>query len=278
MRKTSLLVILLFNIVMLAHAQILKVNVCIQEQSEWCWAGVSQCVLDYYGTSVKQCEIADYTRSVSTWHNFGPTSCCKVPGGLCNYWNYNWGYSGSIQDILTNFAFVGNYGVAVLSLSLLNAEILKNRPPIIRWKWGETNDGHFIVAYGVEGQTVYYMDPWFGEGAKFADYDWIEESNTHTWTHTNVMTVSPSTSTGKDVIVKTSQTIIFPNPSNTGIFQIENLSNSTTQYRLYTIDGKLQQEGVFNNNSESLSVSQKGIYILKLIGKNVFETHKLIVK
>ena len=36
-------------------AQILLVPEIIQEQNQWCWAGVSKCVLDYYGSSVQQC-------------------------------------------------------------------------------------------------------------------------------------------------------------------------------------------------------------------------------
>src|SRR5512140_1901508 len=99
--------ILLLNISLLVlidlKGQILPVTLVIQEQNQWCWAAVSKCALDYYGHSVSQCAIAEYTRTTATWHDFGKQKCCDFPTGNCNYWNYDWGYSGSISDILKHF-------------------------------------------------------------------------------------------------------------------------------------------------------------------------------
>ncbi|MCL2073112.1 MAG: chitobiase/beta-hexosaminidase C-terminal domain-containing protein [Marinilabiliaceae bacterium] len=187
MKKKILTLVLLMSLLMTNNAQILPVKVCIQEQDQWCWAGVSQCVLDYYGCEVEQCEIADYARTVITWHNFGSVPCCDLPYGPCNYWNYNWGYPGSIQDILVNFAELNNYGIgSYLSHQSVIQELNENRLFIIRWGW-TYGGGHFVVGHGIEDQTLYYMDPWFGEGAKFADYNWVVNSSDHSWTHTNAI-------------------------------------------------------------------------------------------
>ena len=86
---------------------ILSVPEIQQEQDQWCWSGVSKCVLDYYGVFVDQCNIAEYARSQNN-SLFGTTNCCDDPEE-CNSWNWNWGYGGSIEDILSYFGNVITY-------------------------------------------------------------------------------------------------------------------------------------------------------------------------
>jgi fibronectin type 3 domain-containing protein len=182
-----------------AAASVLPAPFVQQEQSQWCWVGVSDCVLGYYGTTLDQCTIAEWTREQATWHDFGPSDCCVDPTQGCNYWNYNWGYAGSIQDILQHWG-VDNYGIGPLSLDEIGTQIAAGHPFIIRWGW-TTGGGHFVTGHGVEGSMVSYMDPWPGEGFKTGTYDWVVygggASGTHTWTHTNVITtdvaISPPT-------------------------------------------------------------------------------------
>ncbi len=173
----------------IALSTILDVPVVIQEQSQWCWAGVSAAVIRAKGTPIEQCTIAEYARVRATWHDFGSVDCCEDPSQGCNYWNYAWGANGSIQDILSHWG-INNYGIgAALTLSTVESEINANRPFVIRWGW-DSGGGHFVVGYGVVGSTLYYMNPWFGEGAKMADYAWVVSGSSHTWTHTNVLTTS----------------------------------------------------------------------------------------
>jgi hypothetical protein len=172
-------------------AQVLNVDQITQEQNQWCWVGVSKCVLDYYNHPVQQCAIAEYTRSVATWHDFGSVNCCTLPDTNCNYWNYNWGYAGSIQDILIHFGNVQNSGIsAALTINQITTEISNCRPFIIRWQW-TSGGGHFLVGQGIDTGRVYYMNPWPGIGYSFADYDWMVSSSDHTWTHTNVLSTDP---------------------------------------------------------------------------------------
>jgi hypothetical protein len=170
-----------------AQPTILNVPTVIQEQDQWCWAAVSTSVIQAAGTDVEQCTIAEYARVRATWHNFGSVDCCEDASQGCNYWNYNWGYDGSIQDILSHWG-LSNYGYAdALSLDVVQQEIDAARPFIVRWGW-TSGGGHFVVGYGVDGSQLYYVNPWPGEGARIADYDWVVSGSNHTWTHTNILT------------------------------------------------------------------------------------------
>jgi len=172
--------------------RVLNVTQVAQEQDQWCWAGSSRAVLLYYGTDLAQCTIAEYARTRATWHDFGSVNCCTDPTQGCNYWNYNWGADGSIQDILQHWG-VNNHGVsAALSSGEANTQLDTLKPFVIRWGWA-SGGGHFIVGHGLEGNTFYYMDPWPGEGSKQAAYDWVVSDGNHTWTHTNVMDTAPAT-------------------------------------------------------------------------------------
>lgn len=171
------------------NAQVLNVPLTTQLQDQWCWAASSTAVCNYLGVSITQCEVAEYTRSVAKWHDFGTVNCCQKPSGACNYWNYNWGYPGSIQEILTHWG-LDNYTVGKsLDLPLIKTEIAGGRPFIIRWSTSN-GGGHFVVGHGVKDSTVYYMDPWFGEGLKITSYSNILNNSSHTWTHTNTLSVA----------------------------------------------------------------------------------------
>ncbi|MCU0287090.1 MAG: fibronectin type III domain-containing protein [Acidobacteria bacterium] len=177
-------------------AQLLDVPEVTQEQDQWCWAGSSQCVLIYYGNDLLQCEIAEYTRLHSTFHNFGSVNCCVDPTQGCNYWNYNYDPDeGSIKMILIDMPVtlgnpsIDNYGVArMLTAAEVATEIGAGRPFIMRVCCA----GHFIVGRGYQNGNLYYMDPWFGEGFGYGPYG--SNVNGRTWTHTNIITLNPGPS------------------------------------------------------------------------------------
>jgi hypothetical protein len=165
-----------------ALAKVLPVPVVTQEKDQWCWAGSTKAIINYYGTNVKQCEIAEFVRTHNNWHDFGPVNCCTNADVGCNYWNYLLGGGASVQDILINWGLSNSIWYREMYLSEVNTFITDNRPFIIRWGW-DSGGGHFIVGDGVDGNNLYYMDPWFGEGAKVASYDWVVSGSGHTWTH-----------------------------------------------------------------------------------------------
>ncbi len=155
-RTTFFILFLTINL----FPQYLNVPKVTQEQSQWCWAGSSASVLGYYGNTISQCTIADYARQNATWHNFGSVNCCTNPSGECNYWNYNWGFAGSMQDILIHWG-VNNYGVDyALSIPTVKSELIAKRPFIFRWGW-TSGGGHFLVGHGFSASDSMfsYMNP-----------------------------------------------------------------------------------------------------------------------
>ena len=192
MKIRVFIITLIILINSIAYSQYLRVPQTIQEQDQWCWAATSSCVLNYYGKNIPQCMCAEYTRQVAVWHNFGSIDCCVDPNQGCNYWNYNWGYSGSIEDILSHWGVLSTGVGSWLNLPVCQTEITAGRPFIIRWGW-TGGGGHFLVGHGVivTSSMLYYMDPWFGEGFHLADYSWVVQNSEHTWTHTNKMTTNP---------------------------------------------------------------------------------------
>jgi hypothetical protein len=190
-RVTTILGVLIVAVYLPVTAQVLNVSRITQSQNQWCWAGVSACVLEFYGKKVSQCEIAEFTRTHEQFTDisFGSTNCCTSPAS-CNNWNYNWGGPGSIEDILSHFAGITSSNVgSFISLTEITTLIEANRPFIIRWGW-TAGGGHFIVGHGINGQNISYMNPWPGEGKKIGTYDWIKTAADHTWTHTSTFTVS----------------------------------------------------------------------------------------
>jgi hypothetical protein len=217
------------------NAQVLNVPQVIQEQNQWCWAGCSKCILDYYGFPEQQCDIAEYARTVITWNNFGSVNCCVDPNQGCNYWNYNYGSAGSIQDILVHFGTISNYGTSsALSTSAIASEASLNHPFVIRWGW-YSGGGHFIVGHGISGNNVYYMNPWFGEGLHIGTYSWMNDDSVHVWTHTNVITSAPTAIFENN---SANAAEIFPNPANENftVSVTENLVNA--EFVLCDVSGR----------------------------------------
>ncbi len=200
------------------QAQVLNVPTVEQEQENWCWAGVSKCMLDYYGNTLQQCEIAEYARTTSTYYNYGNTPCCDVPDGACDQYNQIYGYDGSIESILSHFADIESDGVySSLTEAQIQADVANNRTSVMRWGW-TTGGGHFLVVHGYVNGNVYYMDPWFGEGKKIATYNTVKSGNDgsgyHNWTHTLYIT---SDVTVQDTIPCDSPTNLAANVSGTTV-------------------------------------------------------------
>jgi len=257
--KTTWLYIIGFFFVLMSNAQILELPVVTQEETEWCWVGVSKSILDYYGNTVSQCEIAEYARQEITWHDFGDTNCCDDTTQGCNYWNYNWGPSGSIQDILIYFDNIQNYGYAdPLSLAEIVSEIAAGRPFVVRWGW-DFGGGHFVVGHGVNGGDISYMDPWFGEGYHISTYDWLVSGGSHTWTHTNVLTTSLSS---VEIFMEETPLKIYPNPSKS-ILNVT-VSNTIEKVKIFSASGVLVYTDIPKSNRTSIHIDRltSGVYVI----------------
>jgi len=257
---------------------ILNIPTVIQEQNQWCWAGSTKSVMDYYGTSYQQCQIAEFTRTVAVWHNFGASDCCVNPSAGCNYWNYNWGNAGSMEDILNTMASISSYGSGnSLSMSQVTTEISAGRPFIIRWGW-TSGGGHFIVGKGFDvSNNIYYMNPWPGEGAKVSTYSWMLNDGNHTWTHTNVLTTNPPIGTNIKLQANENGFTVFPNPAH-DLITIRAKNEVDGNVCLFNLNGKLIFEQHFNTATEiSTANLARGVYLLKIVSGDNSYYKKIIL-
>ena len=164
----------------------------IQEQSLWCWVASSTAVINYYNNEgVQQCEVAEYTRTVSQpmTEDLGDVDCCVSADFGCNATGYIFFYPGSIEDILHNWTIESRRVHQPISLAQTAVEISLEQPFVLMWRW-YVGGGHFLVMNGIDGDLVHYMDPWFGEGHHVALYDWVVDDGIHEWTDTLTTTLS----------------------------------------------------------------------------------------
>ncbi len=160
-----------------AWATVLNVPQRYQEQDQWCWAGTSQAVLEYYHLFKTQTEIAQYGTEGQ------------------NTWNWLWGSStnptrNGIDLILDHFAHLATTKFAsYISQQDTQAQIYLRRPFFIRWGW-DSGGGHFVVTKGIDGNMVYLMDPWYGPTLN--TYSWVVSGSSHTWTHTLTLNSTPA--------------------------------------------------------------------------------------
>jgi hypothetical protein len=169
-----------------------------QEHSEWCWAGSSQSVLEYYGAILDQCTIANFAS--------GKTTCCTPSGfsdhdgdlNYCNCPNNMWGSSawgvsnGSSQGVLAHWGVNSNVVYSYLSQTTVVNEINAGRPFLMRFGW-YGGGGHALDGFGYDndGQYLHYMDPWPGHGYTLSLYSWVVSAyHDHDWTHTLQITTN----------------------------------------------------------------------------------------
>ncbi|MCX6354109.1 MAG: C39 family peptidase, partial [Candidatus Aureabacteria bacterium] len=207
MRKSIIVIRFIFALAFLmtgsaaVFATTLNVPQKVQERSNWCWAGCSQAILEYYGTIVTQTDIAAY----------------GTPGSD-NEWNWLYGESSNptrrgIDLILNHFASIGSTPYErCLTQSEVGTEINAGRPPVIRWGW-DSGGGHFVVGRGIDGDTMYLMDPWYGPTVN--TYSWVVRGGTHTWTHSLPLTSNPPSRTPTETPTITSTPTRTPAPTDT---------------------------------------------------------------
>ncbi|BBM88097.1 papain-like cysteine protease family protein [Candidatus Uabimicrobium amorphum] len=151
-----------------ATRQVLNLPQRYQKYNQWCWAGCSEAIFNYFGKNVAQERIAQ-----------------EGTRGL-NIWNWLWGvtnnpYRKGIRELLSTWGLRSSGVNSRLSYNALQAEINSGRPVVVRWGW-DNGGGHFVVCKGLSGSTSYVMDPWSGPTVK--SYNWLCRGNGHTWTST----------------------------------------------------------------------------------------------
>jgi hypothetical protein len=272
--KKIFLVLVIFISFEIKSQTVLGLPTTFQIENQWCWSACSNTILKHYGITTTQCQIAEYTRTVATWNNFGTVNCCTTATAGCNYWNYMWGYAGSIQDILNQFGSIGVTNISnTISVSAIQTEINNSRPFVIRWGW-TSGGGHFIVGEGYDASNnIYYMNPWPGEGSKVAAYSWVVNDGVHSWTHTQKMTTNPPLPTSIKELGTIDAVTVYPNPVTDKINISSRFDISLVQ--LFDLAGK-EIYSAKNSNSIDVNNFAKGIYFIKITGED-FSVNKKVV-
>lgn len=136
-----------------AYAQTVRpVSIRIQERTNWCWAAASQSMLDAYGVTVSQTNIASFgtpgSADISNWltgETFNP-------------------HRRGIDRILSNFGQLQNaYVASSISMSECRTEVNSARPFVIAYQWGG-GGGHAFIGTHCDplSNTLTVMDPAFG--------------------------------------------------------------------------------------------------------------------
>ena len=264
-------IILLSMLAAQGRAQILSVPLVAQEQSNWCWAGCSKCILNYYGNTLSQCTIADYTRRTITWGSMGTTDCCTNPHLGCDSTNYEAGHAGSIQDILLHFSHIQSIEqVGPLTQTQITSLIGSNKLFVAFWSW-YSGGGHFVVGNGLVGSNVYFMNPWPGEGHSIATYSHMVNDGNHRWDYSLPITTLPSEIS--EVSTLESQ-FVYPNPSH-GIIHF-GVGATKSNISIYSVSGQCVYNTIIlpgRNAEADLTVQPKGIYIVEYIDENGRKNH-----
>lgn len=150
------------------YAQQLSADVpeIIQEQTNWCWAANTACIVNYYGTNgdIKQCELAN-----KYLQNTGNRCCQNGSSQSCNKPNG----TEQIKQALKEEGEIDtkSYNKA-LSMSQLKKSLTEKRPFIMGWRQPGATVGHVVVGcgYNVEAQTLTQMDPWKNRGMQTNKY------------------------------------------------------------------------------------------------------------
>lgn len=128
-----------------------------QQQTNWCWAGVSTSVSHFYhsGSSWTQCKVVNTALS--------RTDCCGAAASEpCNQ-------DGYLDQALTITGNLVNWTGAVEPVHTVEHQINLNHPLCVRIGWSG-GGGHFIALTGYFDLTFLFLifqfvtvdDPWYG--------------------------------------------------------------------------------------------------------------------
>jgi hypothetical protein len=269
--------VLLITNVTIAQTYLANVKVTKQEQNQWCWSASSKCILDYYGKVTKQCDIAEYTRTLD--NTFGTTPCCTSPTGKCNNPNYLTGNSG-IQGILKHFGPVASVSSnGALAVSKVQSELGAKRPFVIFIQWNG-GGGHFVVGCAYSGSTLTFMDPWQNNGMTTYKYtsgnSIVTNSGNGTWSQTLVMT-TPYVTTGIAQDQTLDAVALYPNPTS-GELTISSDSNLKA-INVYNVTGQLVNSySAISNTNYLLKITTAGLYSVQIITDKGSAYKKVIVQ
>lgn len=168
---------------LLGSARCSGLAVDAQQQTQWCWAAVSNSVSHFYDASStwSQCTVVNA--------ELGQTTCCT--NGSSAACNQSW----YLDRALTRVGRLQSWGAGTLTFATIKSLINGGQPPCARQGWSG-GGGHFMgIACYFEGligalsggsttaQRLRITDPWYGDSV--VDYTVFVSGyqGTGTWTH-----------------------------------------------------------------------------------------------
>jgi len=139
-----------------SKASILPVAHLTQMKSQWCWAAAAQMVLDYYGQSKSQCELANILlgkRTCCFWVNRCNVSCTEA----------------QVAQLYSSLGLSSTHHSTPVSFSTIQSEINANRPIEVGFSWSSSR-GHLAIVRGWEQNT---------------SGDWVRINDPDLWLHQN---------------------------------------------------------------------------------------------
>lgn len=168
-----------------AHAQ--TAPEILQQRSNWCWAAVSESILNAYGVTPTQLAIAEYGTP-------GSTDLATSPDGITNALTsetFN-PHRRGVSLILNHFGNLpSTHRFGTLSMSECVQQSSPRRPFAIAYAWA-TGGGHAVVGTHCDplANTISVMDPLHGN--RILNYANFVSSSLGNWTET--LTVAPPSS------------------------------------------------------------------------------------
>lgn len=280
--QISLLSLMIFtNVILYGQSLMLDVPVVRQEQTQWCWAADSKCVLKYYGMDEEQCVIVEHARKLNP-ARFGSRNCCPKNTSNCNQPNFLDGASG-IEGMLKHF---GNLKPLVIKkyipVTQIESELAANKPFIIAIFWS-AGGGHVVVGCGYNSTTkaITMMDSWQSNGMTTVKYGGGASISTRSgsgrWGETVVLKEVPLGI--KNTVKAVNKVTLYPNPTESGDITIQS-NEKIKSIKVYNNIGQLviNQEGI-STETAPVHISAPGFYSIQTITiNNQISNNKVIVK
>lgn len=154
-----------------------------QQQTQWCWAAVSNSVSHFYdaASTWTQCSVVNAELGQSTCCTSGSSSACNQPWYL--------------DRALSRVGCLLSWASGTLTFATIKSLINSGRPPCARQGWSG-GGGHFmsiscyfegilglLAGSGSTAKRLRITDPWYGDSV--VDYDVFVSGyqGTGSWTH-----------------------------------------------------------------------------------------------
>lgn len=154
----------------------LRIRSYNQEQNYWCWAAVSQSVINYVSSDkiVDQCRVANL--------GLRRKDCCASP--LPRECNKDADMGVLKQTVWKRFGVFGSFSPGAHSYDQIKRNINRNRPAAISWRYRGKSIGHLVFYSGYhDGRTnsIFINDPSRKTGNSWMAYDKVRKTDNRIW-------------------------------------------------------------------------------------------------